>query len=291
MRVFDDFTLDWYRGIYGYTGTKEIHFSPDGHALINGSHEPSESGPGTQSCWLDRYRERIPSTWGMQYGGADGDKGDGHGDRSLMGTSSIRRHAGRSIFFPSMDFYYVKTDLPSAMSGCNEAAIDIQAHSRYASSKRSLNLNRFLVHEIPQVEAGMGFLRTTRKQDICDDPEPLRLCRSAVRHDCLVDTRRDGRSRGSQSRLQDSMVRTSTTRFRLAAMVDYGLLFDGVDDLRRGTQWSYRERACSTGRWSAEFRSLHDRCLDQDRRQCDPGLGSDHGEAKHRTVARAMRSS
>ena len=164
MSMSNDFTLvNWYCGVYGFTGTKEIQDNMDGLAVLVGT--ASYPNPVENAAML-ALKTASPGNlaWGMQYGGQASDTGT---DFTLESTGYALLGNTRSFAMPNNDHYVVRTDF-NGVSGCLEIPYtpDVQLQSM-KSHLREFNV--VPVEGVEPVEVEWTFVETDQ-EDLCDDP-------------------------------------------------------------------------------------------------------------------------
>lgn len=164
MSMSNDFTLvNWYCGVYGFSGTKEIQDNMDGVAVLVGT--ASFPNPVENAAML-ALKTATPGNlaWGMQYGGQASDTGT---DFTLNSTGYTLLGNTRSFAMPNNDHYVVRTDF-NGVSGCLEMPYtpDVQLQSM-KSHLREFNV--VPLEDVSQVQVEWTFVETDQ-EDLCGDP-------------------------------------------------------------------------------------------------------------------------
>jgi hypothetical protein len=165
MRTEDDFTVLWYYGIFGFSGTKEIVLDSVGSAILAGI--VSFPNP-IQNAALIAVDSGSPGlVWGMQYGGQNQEWGrdftvDTGGGYALLGTT-------RSFGGVDQDQYLVRTDV-NGESGCNEMVYrpEIIPNQVIATP---IQMEPVLIAPIPQFSVPGGDIEYF-ETPLCEDPDP-----------------------------------------------------------------------------------------------------------------------
>ena len=164
MQLNNDFSVvNWYCGIYGFSGTKEIQDNMDGVAVLAGT--ASYPNPINNAAMLALKTDSPGNlAWGMQYGGQADDTGT---DFTLEANGYTVLGNTRSFAIPNNDHYIVRADF-NGVSGCNEMPYTPEVGLQNMKSVAA----DFLVvpvPEVPQVQVEWTFLETDQK-DLCEDP-------------------------------------------------------------------------------------------------------------------------
>lgn len=223
MHVFDDFTLDWYTGIYGLTGTKEIYQNSLNEAIICGS--LGYPNPVTNAALLAIDPSNQTLSWGMQYGESDSDWAK---DFCTTSNGYILLGSTKSFdIFPNQDFYYIMTDF-MGISGCFEEPYT-PSLDPLTPPEKTVTLERHLVEPIQQVKLEWGFVNF-KERALCDDPGDPCVCVDpppGMTSWWTLDESSGSTSSDSISSFDGSWIGNPTP---ITGMVDGALLFDGVDD-------------------------------------------------------------
>lgn len=222
MHVNNDFTLDWYRSIYGFHGTKEIvqDTSFDAH-IVGGLGYPYPVSNMTMLA-INTMSQNL--SWGMQYGGTDG---DGASDFARTSTGYDIYGSTRSYdLMAPRDFYLVKTDF-SGVSGCNEESISLDLVANQPASV-PVELIAVPVDEVVQ-KYPQGWFVEYKERDICPEPDP---CACVDPPDQMVGWWTFDETTGSIA--ADSIASNDGNHIGNATpapgMVEYGILLDGAGD-------------------------------------------------------------
>ena len=163
MHVDDNFNLNWYRGMYGFRGTKEIYQNADKTAhLVGGLGYPN---PVSNMALVAIDTPSQTYLWGMQYGGQED---DGASDFALSANGFSIFGSTRSFdLVPNQDYYLVMTDW-NGISGCNEQSLKIPLIPDTPEDP-TVELIPIPIEEIAQEYPNWTLIEYVDR-DICDDP-------------------------------------------------------------------------------------------------------------------------
>ncbi|MCH2162138.1 MAG: LamG domain-containing protein, partial [Phycisphaerales bacterium] len=224
MSLNNDFSMvNWYCGVYGFTGTKEIQDNIDGVAVLAGT--ASYPNPIDNAAML-ALKTFSPGNlaWGMQYGGQADDTGT---DFTLETSGYTLLGNTRSFAMPNNDHYIVRADF-NGVSGCNEMEYlpEVQLQSMKSHAAEFIVVP---VEDVPQVEIEWTFLETDQ-EELCGDPtdpcecvEPPPGMVGWWTLDELVGPTAADSISGNDGTYVNGPVPTP-------GMVGNGLDFDGIDD-------------------------------------------------------------
>ena len=163
MHVDDAFNLDWYRTMYGFSGTKEIYQNADKVAHLAGT--LSFPNPVRNMALVAIDTASQTQVWGMQYGGQDNDAA---ADFTLTPNGFAVYGATRSFdLVPNEDYYLVMTD-GNGVSGCNEQPFDLKLING-DPEELGVQLKAVALEEVPQEYPEWNLIEFVDR-DICDDP-------------------------------------------------------------------------------------------------------------------------
>ena len=222
MKLNDDFTLDWYRSMYGFHGSKEIYQDATYNAhLVGGLGYPN---PISNMSLVAINTLSQSYSWGMQYGGQSDDSAV---DFAVTPTGFDIYGVTESFdLMAPRDYYLVKTDF-NGISGCNENELFVKLVPNEPLDL-GLELVPMPLQEIPQNLPKPLFVEY-QERDICPDPKPCECVEPPVSmvgwwtlDELVGPTAADSIAGNDGTHMGDAIP--------APAMVEYGIKLDGDGD-------------------------------------------------------------